>query len=215
MNKNIAIGRIGLCQKFKCVKDGKQNPKFSDMAYLYVILAQYNPNYNFYLIGPNDIAKLSEDEYNELFPNHNVYTAWNNKINKTNRYDDILDYLNNNNVQIDFALIEVCGSNKYVIPNFVPKDDGSKRNPLTVHRQYMAPYVYTLNHLNCPLYVISDDVRNILLNFSDLHNRERIVFTQAADTELETVDHIQSETDFTLSTDMIKCLYKNQILLTH
>lgn len=212
MNKNILIGRIGLSINFKALSDGKSNPRFSEIVYLYVVLALYNPKFNFYLIGPNDLDKLTEEEYDKLFPNHNVKSAWERKYFKGNKnicnFDKILDYLNDNNINVDFALIETCGSTKYCIPEFVPKNDGTKRNPLIVHKKYMAPYIYVLNKLNCPLYVISDDVRNILLNFSDLYNRERLVFTQT-NLELETVDHIQSETDFTLSKNKIKCLYSH------
>jgi hypothetical protein len=212
MNKNILIGRIGLSINFKPLLDGKSNPRFSEIVYLYVILALYNPEFKFYLSGPNDLHRLNDEQYNTLFPNHNVLSAWEREhfMGNHGNWDNnkILEYLNRNNVTVDFALIETCGSNKYCVPNFVPKDDGSKRKLLVVHTKYMAPYVYTLNKLGCPVYAISDDVRNILLNFCDLYNRERIVFTQM-NNELETVPHIQSETDFTLKPDMIKCLYSH------
>ena len=208
MNKNILIGRIGLSINFKALSDGKSNPRFSEIVYLYVVLALYNPEFNFYLIGPNDLDKLTEEEYNKIFPNHNVKSAWDRvKVKKCN-YDSVLQYFNDNDINIDFALIETCGSNSYCIPNFVPKKDGTPRHPLEVHKNYMGVYIYVLNHIGCPVYAISDDVRNILLNFSDLYNRERLVFTQA-NLELETIDHIQSETDFSLSKDTIKCLYSH------
>ena len=49
MNKNILIGRIGLSINFKALSDGKSNPRFSEIVYLYVVLALYNPKFNFYL----------------------------------------------------------------------------------------------------------------------------------------------------------------------
>lgn len=206
MNKNIVIGRIGLAINFQSLIEGKKNPKFSEIVYLYTILAQYNPDFNFYLIGPSDLNKLTEEEYNTIFPYHNVHSAWHNKINKTYNYYEITDYFKNNNINIDFALMEVCGSNKFSIPGLVPKKNNTPRSLLLVHKMYMGPYVYTLNHLGCPVYVMSDDIRNVLLNFSDLYNRERLVFTQT-NIVLPTVEHIQSETDFNMSVDNINCIY--------
>ena len=46
----------------------------------------------------------------------------------------------------------------------------------------------------------------INVGLKDLYNRERKVFTQA-NYKLKTITHITSETDFTLKTDIIDCIY--------
>ena len=80
-NMNILVGRLGFTVKFTGFKIGTQTSCDTDMM-VYSLLSQLNPEYNFYFIGPNDLEKLSEDEYNEIFPNHNVYSAWNRVLAK-------------------------------------------------------------------------------------------------------------------------------------
>lgn len=205
MNKNIVIGRTGLTIKFKGIKIGTQTACDTDMM-VYSMLSQMNPDFNFYFIGPTDLYKLTEEEYNEIFPYHNVFSAWTNDLRKSKDFSKIIKYFEDNNIKIDFALINTGGSSQACVPNFYPKKDGSKRSLLLSQLYYMAPYVYTLNKLGCPVYCMADDARNVLLNFRDLYNRERKVFTQA-NYKLKTITHITSETDFTLKTDLIDCIY--------
>ena len=205
MNKNIVIGRTGLTIKFKGIKIGTQTACDTDMM-VYSMLSQMNPDFNFYFIGPTDLHKLTEEEYNEIFPYHNVFSAWTNDIRKSKDFSKIIKYFEDNNIKIDFALINTGGSSQACVPDFYPKKDGSKRSLLLSQLYYMAPYVYTLNKLGCPVYCMADDARNVLLNFRDLYNRERKVFTQA-NYKLKTITHITSETDFTLKTDIIDCIY--------
>ena len=205
MNKNIVIGRTGLTIKFKGIKIGTQTACDTDMM-VYSMLSQMNPDFNFYFIGPTDLYKLTEEEYNEIFPCHNVFSAWTNDIRKSKDFNKIIKYFEDNNIKIDFALINTGGSSQACVPDFYPKKDGSKRSLLLSQLYYMAPYVYTLNKLGCPVYCMADDARNVLLNFRDLYNRERKVFTQA-NYKLKTITHITSETDFTLKTDIIDCIY--------
>ena len=205
MNKNIVIGRTGLTIKFKGIKIGTQTACDTDMM-VYSMLSQMNPDFNFYFIGPTDLYKLTEEEYNEIFPYHNVFSAWTNDIRKSKDFNKIIKYFEDNNIKIDFALINTGGSSQACVPDFYPKKDGSKRSLLLSQLYYMAPYVYTLNKLGCPVYCMADDARNVLLNFRDLYNRERKVFTQA-NYKLKTITHITSETDFTLKTDIIDCIY--------
>lgn len=205
MAKNIVVGRTGLTIKFKGIKIGTQTACDTDMM-IYSMLSQMNPDFNFYFIGPNDLYKLTEEEYDEIFPNHNVYSAWTNDLRKSQDFSKIIAYFKDNNINIDFALINTGGSSPACVPNFYPKNDGGVRKLLISQINYMAPYIYTLNHLGCPVYCMADDARNVLLNFRDLWNRERKVFTQA-NHKLETITHITSMTDFTLKTDIIDCVY--------
>ena len=204
---NIVIGRLGFTIKFKNIKVGTQTACDTDRM-IYSVLSQMNPDDSFYFIGPNELHKLTNEEYDEIFPNHNVYSAWTNDIIKPCTYEKILNYFKDNNIKIDYALINTGGSSIVCIPNFYPRVNGLPRHPLRSHKIYMAPYIYTLNHLGCPVYCMSDDARNILLNFRDLWNRERKVFTQT-NCSLQTVTHITSMTDFTLKRDTIECIYAN------
>lgn len=205
MKKNIVIGRLGLTIKFTGIKVGTQTACDSDRM-IYSALSQMNPDFNFYFIGPNNLHKLTKEEYDEIFPYHNVFSPWTNELSKSQDFSKIIKYFNDNNITIDFALLNTGTSSPVCVPNFYPKKDGGVRKLLISQINYMGPYIYTLNHLGCPVYCMADDARNILLNFRDLWNRERKVFTQA-NYKLETITHITSMTDFTLKTDIIDCLY--------
>lgn len=205
MKKNIVIGRLGLTIKFTGIKIGTQTACDTDRM-IYSTLSQMNPDFNFYFIGPSNLHKLTKEEYDEIFPCHNVFSAWTNDLGKSRDFSKIIKYFNDNNITIDFALLNTGGSSPACVPNFYPKKDGGVRKLLISQINYMGPYIYTLNHLGCPVYCMADDARNILLNFRDLWNRERKVFTQA-NHKLETITHITSMTDFTLKTDIIDCLY--------
>lgn len=205
MKKNVVIGRLGLTIKFTGIKIGTQTACDTDRM-VYSLLSQLNPDYNFYFIGPTNLDKLTEEEYDEIFPNHNVYSAWDREKARKQNLSHIVDYFKDNNINVDFALLNTGGSSTVCVPDFYPKKDGGKRKLLISQLNYMGPYIYTINHLGCPVYCMADDARNILLNFRDLWNRERKVFTQA-NHKLETITHITSMTDFTLKTDIIDCIY--------
>ena len=58
-------------------------------------------NFNFYFIGPSDLHKLTKEEYDEIFPCHNVYSAWTNDLRKSQDFSKIIKYFNDNNITID------------------------------------------------------------------------------------------------------------------
>jgi hypothetical protein len=119
---NVVIGRVGITIKFKGFKRGNKSAIDTDMI-LFSTLSQMNPDYNFYFIGPSDFSKLTEEEYDEIFPKHNVFSAYDNSIRKTCEYDKVLEYFDENNIKIDFAIIATGGSSAVCIPNFYPRKD--------------------------------------------------------------------------------------------
>ena len=104
MKKNIVIGRLGLTIKFTGIKIGTQTACDTDRM-IYSTLSQMNPDFNFYFIGPSDLHKLTKEEYDEIFPCHNVYSAWTNDLRKSQDFSKIIKYFNDNNITIDFALL--------------------------------------------------------------------------------------------------------------
>ena len=95
--KNILIGKIGKAVKMKNIHI--ETGGGADLV-LYSTMARMCPEYNFYFIGPNELHKCSEEEYDKLFPNHNVYSAWTVESRKNMDYQAIVDYFTKNNVII-------------------------------------------------------------------------------------------------------------------
>jgi len=201
--KNILIGKIGKSIKFKDVKIATGGDA---CLVWYSSIARMNPEYNFYIVGPNDLSKATPDEYDYLFPNHNVFSVFDRKRDEHMWYKCIIDKLSKDNIKIDFALM-MCGQvGSTNIPNFSRTKEGTYAKQLLAYSNYAGPYIYTLNQLGCPLYLISEDPRYVTINAIDFHNRERLVFTQT-NAMLEPMKHIKSDTDHSRTTEKIKCVY--------
>jgi hypothetical protein len=210
---NILIGKIGKAIKFKNLdlRTGGDS-----IIIFYSNLSRMFPEHNFYFGGPSQLEKLTKAEYNKLFPNGNVFSAYTRAFDNKNREDEYdfgddfkspVKFFKENNITIDFALLMsgMCSSNAN-IPDFVPKGDGSKRKFLAWTVNYAAPYLYTLNELGCPFYMISEDARYITANAGDLYNHEKLVFSQINGT-FTTLPRIKSKTDFSRSRVNVPVIY--------
>lgn len=204
--KNILIGKIGKSIKFKNldIRTGGDA-----CMILYSSIARMNPEFNFFWIGPNQMNKLSDEEYDYIFPNGNVHSAYGSDYNVENvhPFAPILKYFKDNNITIDFALLMSGMCSGINVPRFIKSEKtGEYVKILNAFQNYCGPYIYTLNQTGVPFYLISEDARYITTNASDLYNRERLIFTQT-NGYFEPIEHITSETDWTKKTEQIKCIY--------
>lgn len=199
---NILIGKIGKSIKFKNLDLRKGG---DSIVIFYSNLSRMFPEHNFYFGGPSSLDKLTSEEYEKIFPNKNVFSAYskngrkpdpNDEYDYGDAYKSTARYFIDNNIKLDFALLMMgmCSSNAN-IPDFVPKGDGGKRKFLAWTVNYAAPYLYALNELGCPFYMISEDARYITANAGDLYNHEKIVFSQINGV-FKTLPRIKSKTDF-------------------
>lgn len=203
--KNVLIGKIGKTIKVKNIHI--ETGGGPDLL-IYSNMSRMCPEYNFYFIGSNELHKCTPEEYDKLFPNHNVFSAWKPEIRKTCNYKEILDYFEERNIKPDFAIIFVGLVGSTNIPNFIKKKDGTGYySPLMCFKGYCGPIIYTLNHTNCPLYTLAEDARYITINAKDLYNRERLIFSQINQDFEDTYGHIQNETDHTLTKSMHHAKY--------
>lgn len=203
--KNVLIGKLG--KKFSLKKFNNMTGDDASVI-LFSKLALLNSNYKFYIAGPNDINKLTSDEYDKIFPNHNVFTAPNIDLNADNPYACLDEYFNN--IKIDFALLINGPTTQMNVSNFLRKGftkDGDFYKPLMMFKRYVGPYVYVLNKIGCPFYLISEDARYITTWCKDLWNHERLVFTQT-NGSFKLRKHIKSIDDWTMvENDTVKAIY--------
>lgn len=202
--KHILIGKIGKSVKFKktVASTGDTEPMI-----FYSALSKMNPEYEFYFIGPSDINKLSEEEYDILFPNHNVHNAFVKNDQELDWFHGIIDYFNERNIKPDFALCFTGMCSNVNIPNFLKKPDGNYYAPLMAYKNYAAPYIYTFNKLGLPVFMIAEDARYITINAKDLYNKINLVFSQI-NGKFQNYKHIKSETDHTIVPgDFIETIY--------
>ena len=171
--KNIIIGKIGKTVDFKRanIRTGGDAP-----VIFYSTIARINPEYNFYFVGPNNLNKLTEEEYLKLFPNKNVHSVWSRMID--NSYDCIVDNLKNKNIHIDFALLFAGQTtNSCNTPYFLKnRANGEYYKKLMCYANYGEAYVNTLNHLQCPVYIICVDARYVEVRAKDVAFKTKKIF---------------------------------------
>lgn len=204
--KNIVIGKIGKAVKMKNIHI--ETGGGADLV-LYSSMAKMNPNYHFYFIGTNELHKCTPEEYDKLFPNHNMHSAWTPEFRKTLNYQGIVDYFTKNNIKVDFSLVFVGMCSNVNIKGFLKKKDGTDYSPLMCFQNYAAPIIYALNKLGCPVYTLAEDARYITINAKDLYNRERLIFSQINQEFDTSVPHVISETDLTMIKTRHKAIYSH------
>ena len=173
--KHIAIGKIGKAVRFKVINQGTGE---GDTVIFYSLVSRMNPNYKFYIIGPNDLDKLTQAEYDYIFPNHNVFSVHKRNKNVLEEYKCMYDYCESEGIHFDFGLFLLGLHSDKSIPNFLRKEDGSFYPLLNAFKSYAGPYVYMINKTGMPWYTVSEDARYITIHTKDILNYERMTFSQ-------------------------------------
>ena len=173
--KHIAIGKIGKAVKFANVNRATGE---GDVATLYSAFAKMNPNYKFYIVGPNDLNKLSKDEYDFIFPNHNVFSVHKYNKNAENPFAEMIAEIKSKEMHFDFGLFFLGLHGEQNIPNFLRKEDGSKFKLLNAFERYGGPYFYFINEIDLPWYTIAEDIRYVTTHTKEILNYERMSFSQ-------------------------------------
>jgi len=179
---NVVIGKIGKSLLFDPKSWGLVGGD-SAPAILYTNLANMNPQDNFYIIGKSDFDRLTDSYKERLFPNGNVHYCMPNDDEYKDpdfSYMHAVDWLDENEVDIDTGIVfngMVGGTN---IPNKIvkQKDPSVFTKPYFMMRAYSANVIHTLNDLDVPYALISEDPRYIDVNGRDLFNRPKIILSQ-------------------------------------
>jgi hypothetical protein len=181
---NILIGKIGKAIKFKNLKI---NTGDDSSMILFSTMARMLPEHNFYFCGPNDLKKLSTEEYNYIFPNGNVHSIYvnPNRPDPTDKdimnWDSLTDHIKKLNLTFDFAILFTGYVGYHCLNLCCKRPDGKYYTPLNAFKRYCGPYVHVINTFNIPLYTIAEDPRYITINTEELFVRERLILTQMAD----------------------------------
>ena len=174
--KVVAIGKIGRSIKFK--GNDISTGSGADVTW-FSLISRMNPEWDFYFVGPNELYKLTKEEYEYIFPYKNVYSSFDNKAEIHEAYRTNVEYFEKNNIKVDFGLFFLGLHFDKSIDGFLMKEDGVHQyNMLNASRRYAGPYIYFLNETNIPWYSMSEDARYITLHTKDILNYERLTFSQ-------------------------------------
>jgi hypothetical protein len=209
---NIVIGKIGKAIKFKNLQI---NTGDDSSMILFSTMARMLPEHNFYFCGPNDLSKLSEAEYNYIFPNKNVHSMYvkYDLLDPNDKdligWDSLVENARKMNIKFDFALLFTGYVGYHCLNMCCKRPDGKYYTPLNAFKRYCGPYVHLINSLNIPLYTIAEDPRYITINTEELFVRERLVLTQMVDCTVPVAQkYITSYEDHThIEKTPIPCTY--------
>ena len=176
---NFAFGKTGLMLKFNFFERG-ENYKSADHCKLLINLAYNNPEDNFYLIGGNNLNKISLDLKEKLFPHKNVYnTLENADKDLNNRYRAPLEWLNKNKINLDYGIIGGGPTLNINIPNKIYTKSGTIGRPLDSAKRGVAPIIHTLNETNIDWVSLADDPRCLNTSIAkDLFNKPKVILSQ-------------------------------------
>ena len=209
---NIVIGKIGKAIKFKNLQI---NTGDDSSMILFSTMARMLPEHNFYFCGPNDLPKLSEAEYNYIFPNknvHSMYVKYDN-LDPNDKdligWDSLVENARKMNIKFDFALLFTGYVGYHCLNLCCKRPDGKYYTPLNAFKRYCGPYVHLINSLNIPLYTIAEDPRYITINTEELFVRERLILTQMVECYVSVAQkYITSYEDHThIEKTPIPCTY--------
>lgn len=114
---------IGFCKIGKSIKFASPYSPIggdNEAPQLIISLANNNPDITFHIIGRSDFAKLSEPQRVKLFKYDNVVNAFEGKTGKADP-DDINNYLKNNGIKLDAAIMMIGQIGTVTIPNRIRK----------------------------------------------------------------------------------------------
>ena len=169
--KNIIIGKIGKSVKFNS-KNWNGHGGDNEAPTLFKLLAEKNPNINFYMLGKSDLRNLKPELKKELNIPNNIIDLWegfDTKIHKDTDYP--LQKLKELNIKMDCGIFYNGPASYASIPNFLKKKDGEFYSILDVFKKYVGPIVNVLNEFNIPYFTLGPDPRYIPIKAKDLINR--------------------------------------------
>lgn len=172
---NVVFGKIGKAMSFQQGKWGMVGGDHEAPAML-SILAQMNPNINFYLIGRNDWPSLSPDEQARHNVNNNIIDIWQTYSSK--RDGEVtkwpLKFLKD--IKIGFGIIISGPTGFSTIPDAMPTLDGTRiAKPSMMSERYVGPITRFLNESKIKYIEIGEDPRYFPVVARDLFNRPRYI----------------------------------------
>ena len=209
---NILYAKVGLkLPKAMWGSDGFAEGYDDDVRFL-INVSYNNPDDTFYIIGNNSFDEISPRDKDRLFPHNNVVDAFDfNKHGRLSvgervdqRYKIPMEYLNENNINVDYGIIALGPIMDRNIPEKTKTKKGTFAKPLARGKNFVAPVIHTLNETGVRWVALCDDPRCVKGAF-DLFNNPPIVLSQI-DTRMSS-KHVTSYDDLTLITSEIEVKY--------
>ena len=161
------------------------------------------------MIGLNNLNKLNIQLKQKLFPNNNVFnTLEDADMDLEQRYKKPLEWLNKNQVNLDYAIVGGGPTLNINIPNMIYTKSGTIGKPLGIALRSASAILHTLNETNIDWVSLADDPRCLNTSLAkDLFNNPKVILSQI-NTKIVS-KNIKSYQDQTLVENEIDVIYSN------
>jgi hypothetical protein len=197
---NILIGKFGKHISFNPSKWGMVGGD-SESAILISCMAQYYPDVNFYIASRNDYDRISSHTRNAINKNSNVFNIWERYDSQIDNQSWIENYVESNNIKLDFGLFYGGPSSGSTIPNsmYLITEPDKTATPMSSSKRSVGIITKFLNDSGLPYVEIGEDPRYLPVQAKDLFNRSKRILCVKEDMTFS-IEHIKEY----LSREMIE-----------
>ena len=168
----IGIGKIGRVINFTV---NRQSPVGGDHepSCLFRALANNNPDVEFYLVSRNALSRLSQHDYNTLFPYGNVIDVWSGikkfDIRSDGYYNHVINFMKTRHVDTDFNVFIMGPKYGSSVPNTIyKKNSRGYIQPAVMNMHGSGPIVKWMNETRTPYLTIINDINCTLGYATDI-----------------------------------------------
>ncbi len=188
---NILIGKFGKHISFNPSKWGMVGGD-SESAILISCMAQYYPDVNFYIASRNDYDRISSHTRNAINKNSNVFNIWERYDSQIDNQSWIENYVESNNIKLDFGLFYGGPSSGSTIPNsmYLITEPDKTATPMSSSKRSVGIITKFLNDSGLPYVEIGEDPRYLPVQAKDLFNRSKRILCVKEDMTFS-IEHIK------------------------
>lgn len=211
---NIVIGKIGKSTLFDFNKHGSIGGD-NDAPNIYLNLAKYNPDINFYMIGKSDLSR-----YKGYIPK-NIIDVWKNfkqQLNEDGSINDdfttewVSNYFKKNNIKIDTGIMVSGPTGSFSMKNKIKsiRYYPEFAKPIEMLVNYVSPILHFFNESQIPWISILHDPRYYRLG-RDCFNRPKILLSQYnCEFKEKHIKNYEEQHPDSFMVDNMKCIYAEQ-----
>jgi len=203
---NIGVGKLGSSTLFD-TKRWSAHGGCMDSPTMIKLLAKYNPEHTFYIIGRSDFSRLKPEQQREINVNGNIIDPWKDYTNAQDRITFLTNWFDQNNVKLDTAALYPGPVSRANIPNMLRTvKTGEYAKVLFCFENYVGPVIDFLNKSMVKYFTLVPDPRYHAMKAWDCFNIAEFALSQY-NSDAFNSKHITSYEDHTYINTKIKTIY--------
>lgn len=190
----IGVGKIGKSTLFN-EKMWSAHGGDIDAPTMITLLAKYNPEHKFYIIGKSDFGRLKPHERARVNPHGNIIDPWMDYDKNTDHISFLLNWFDRNQIKLDTAVLYSGPSGNANIPDKIKTVKGDEiAKVLYCFAHYAGPVINYLNLSGLKYFTLVPDPRYHPFKARDCYNIAKFGLSQYDSTDMK-VKHILNYED--------------------